>query len=156
MLAPESTLVKGAGTCRCDIRITLSGNGRWSVRTERCSRLVGETVRYRYGLSSSDRNALLPNTYQIACSTGGISERHVSHVSLAGAALFFCTLRDDMDELQTVAEAADELDVTPRTIRRRAAQGKIEARKLGGRWIISRDALIGQKDDEEIRERTPA
>lgn len=61
-----------------------------------------------------------------------------------------------MDEFQTAAEAADELDVTPRTIRRRAAQGKIEARKLGGTWIIPRDALTNQENGEEARERTPA
>lgn len=61
-----------------------------------------------------------------------------------------------MDKFQTAAEAADDLDVTPRTIRRRAAQGKIEARKLGGMWIIPNDALTEQENSEETRERTPA
>lgn len=93
MVAPVSTLVKGPGTYRCDIRITLSRNGRWgdapkgvADRSEKLSVTSTGSVDLTGMLV-----ALRPHTYQIACSTGGISERHAFRVSLAGAALFLCT-----------------------------------------------------------------
>jgi excisionase family DNA binding protein len=59
----------------------------------------------------------------------------------------------DFPDLITVAEAADELGVTPRTIQRRIQRGEIEAEMPGTEWLIPRREL---DEYREHRDRVPA
>jgi excisionase family DNA binding protein len=52
--------------------------------------------------------------------------------------------------LFSVAELAQRLDVTPMTLRTYFKEGRIQARKVGGKWYCSEEALrnffLGQED----------
>jgi len=59
----------------------------------------------------------------------------------------------ELPELVTVAEAAEELGVTPRTIQRRIQRGELEAEMPGNEWLIPRRAL---DEYREHRDRVPS
>ena len=59
-----------------------------------------------------------------------------------------------MNDLYTPETAAKKLDCTPRTVRRRCANGQIDAQKLGGVWLIRREEI--KKTQSEEKERVPA
>jgi len=42
----------------------------------------------------------------------------------------------------TIQQAADHMDVDPATVRRAIKRGKLEARKVDGKWSISQDTLL--------------
>jgi excisionase family DNA binding protein len=46
-----------------------------------------------------------------------------------------------IDEVLTVADAAEVLGLSPSRVRAMASRGQIEATKIGGRWLIDRDAV---------------
>lgn len=41
----------------------------------------------------------------------------------------------------TVSDVAQELDMTERTVRRLFSTGQLQGKKIGGKYIITRDAL---------------
>lgn len=49
---------------------------------------------------------------------------------------------DLMPALLTSREAADAVGVTPRTIERTCASGKLEGARFGNRWRVNRDSLL--------------
>lgn len=49
---------------------------------------------------------------------------------------------DLMPALLTSREAADAVGVTPRTIGRMCASGKLEGARFGNRWRVNRDSLL--------------
>lgn len=57
------------------------------------------------------------------------------------------------DDLLTVAQAAQELDVSQRTVRRRIDDGTLDAEKHAGVWLIRASSVEEAKGE---RERTPA
>lgn len=48
-----------------------------------------------------------------------------------------------MRDYATVDEVADELDIHPESVRRLIRQGRMQARKLGNQWLVSRLYLAG-------------
>lgn len=52
-----------------------------------------------------------------------------------------------MADFLTTAEVADTLGVTPRTVRRYARSGLLEALSLPGRTLVSRDSLLAFLQD---------
>jgi len=46
-----------------------------------------------------------------------------------------------MDELLNVAQAAEELGLSPVMMRRYCKEGRIDAKKVGALWVITREAL---------------
>lgn len=51
----------------------------------------------------------------------------------------------------SVEDAAHELDVSPRRIRKMIQDGRLDAERVGGRWVIDRSCLAAP----EVRERRP-
>lgn len=49
---------------------------------------------------------------------------------------------DLMPALLTSREAAGTVGVTPRTIERMCASGKLEGARFGNRWRVNRDSLL--------------
>ena len=53
--------------------------------------------------------------------------------------------------LYSVAELAHRLDITPSTLRSYFKEGRIQARKVGGKWYCSEEALraffLGQEEE---------
>lgn len=49
---------------------------------------------------------------------------------------------DLMPALLTSREAADAVGVTPGTIERMCASGKLEGARFGNRWRVNRDSLL--------------
>jgi len=56
----------------------------------------------------------------------------------------------------TLAEAAREAGLTPDTLRRQAAEGRLEARKRGRDWLVSPAALWTYLDGRAPSGRAPA
>ena len=55
---------------------------------------------------------------------------------------FLACMFGNMNDILTTRQASELLQVTERTVKVQAAQGKIPARKVGQGWRFSRAALI--------------
>ena len=55
---------------------------------------------------------------------------------------------DELNEILTLAEAAELLDRSPTTLRAQVANGRLEARLIGKTWVTTRAAV------ERYRERS--
>lgn len=53
----------------------------------------------------------------------------------------FAEVAEDSEVMMTVAEVADSLSLTDRAVRMACQQGRVEAERIGGRWLISRAAF---------------
>lgn len=61
---------------------------------------------------------------------------------------------DNEKQLYTTGEIAEELDVTTAAVRKWITQGRLQAIKLRGRWVVTRDIYEPFRDEYEKWSRT--
>jgi hypothetical protein len=62
---------------------------------------------------------------------------------------------DPLDEILSIPEAAQQLDLPERDVRAFLADGSLRGAKIGGRWVTSMDAVAELADGRGCARRTP-